>query len=70
MVTTQGRDKSRLGFTTEDRTENIRRTAEVATLTQAGFIVIVSLISPYISERKKARDIRPEILRKFLLSFY
>ena len=35
-----------LGFTTEDRTENIRRTAEVARLlSQAGFIVIVSLIN-------------------------
>ncbi len=54
-----------LGFSTEDRTENIRRTAEVAKLlTQAGFIVIVSLISPYVSERKKARDIRPEIFKE------
>ena len=57
-----------LGFTTEDRTENIRRTAEVAKLlTQAGFIVIVSLISPYISERKKARDIRPEIFKEIFI---
>ena len=57
-----------LGFTTEDRTENIRRTAEVARLlTQAGFIVIVSLISPYISERKKARDIRPEIFKEIFI---
>ena len=51
-----------LTFSPEDRTENIRRTAEVAKLfTDAGFIVIVSLISPYRSERKKARDIRPEL---------
>jgi bifunctional enzyme CysN/CysC len=57
-----------LGFTTEDRTENIRRTAEVARLlSQAGFIVIVSLISPYISERKKARDIRPEIFKEIFI---
>ena len=57
-----------LGFTTEDRTENIRRTAEVAKLlTQAGFIVIVSLISPYVSERKKARDIRPEIFKEIFI---
>ena len=57
-----------LGFTTEDRTENIRRTAEVARLlSQAGFIVIVSLISPYISERKKARDIRPEIFKEIFV---
>ena len=53
-----------LSFSPEDRTENIRRTAEVAKLfSQAGFIVLVSLISPYISERRKARDIRPEIFK-------
>ena len=57
-----------LGFSTEDRKENIRRTAEVAKiLSQAGFIVIVSLISPYISERKKARDIRPEIFKEIFI---
>ena len=54
-----------LSFSPEDRTENIRRTAEVAKLfSDAGFIVIVSLISPYRSERKKARDIRPEYFRE------
>ncbi|MEE2694745.1 MAG: adenylyl-sulfate kinase [Pseudomonadota bacterium] len=54
-----------LTFSPEDRTENIRRTAEVASLfTQAGFIVLVSLISPYRSERKRARDIRPELFRE------
>ena len=53
-----------LSFSPEDRTENIRRTAEVAKLfSEAGFIVIVSLISPYRSERRKARDIRPEIFK-------
>ena len=57
-----------LGFSTEDRSENIRRTAEVAKLlAQAGFVVIVSLISPYISERKKARDIRPEIFKEIFI---
>ena len=57
-----------LGFSSEDRKENIRRTAEVANLlTQAGFLVIVSLISPYISERKKARDIRPEIFKEIFI---
>ena len=29
-----------------------------------GFVVLVSLISPYRSERKKARDIRPEIFKQ------
>ena len=58
-----------LNFSTEDRTENIRRTAEVAKLfSQAGFVVIVSLISPYRSERKKARDIRPEIFKEIFIS--
>jgi bifunctional enzyme CysN/CysC len=45
-----------LGFTDEDRVENIRRVAEVAKLmTQAGLIVIVSFISPFRSERRMAR---------------
>ena len=57
-----------LDFSPEDRTENIRRTAEVANLfTKAGFVVLVSLISPYRSERKKARDIRPEIFREIYI---
>ena len=57
-----------LKFSPEDRTENIRRTGEVAKLfTQAGFIVIVSLISPYKSERKKVRDLRPEVFREIFI---
>ena len=47
-----------LGFTPEDRVENIRRTAEVAALmADAGLVVIVSLISPYRQDRQQARDI-------------
>ncbi len=54
-----------LGFSADDRMENIRRTSEVASLFSfAGFIVIASLISPYRSERKKARAIRPEIFKE------
>jgi len=46
-----------LGFTPEDRVENIRRVAEVAKLmTDAGLIVLVSFISPYQSERELARS--------------
>ena len=46
-----------LGFTDEDRVENIRRVAEVAKLmVQAGLIVLVSFISPFRSERRMARD--------------
>ena len=57
-----------LDFSPEDRMENIRRTAEVAALfSSAGFLVIASLISPYKSERKKARMIRPEIFREIYI---
>ncbi len=47
-----------LGFTAQDRVENVRRAAEVAKLmVDAGLIVIVSFISPFRSERKLARDL-------------
>jgi bifunctional enzyme CysN/CysC len=47
-----------LGFTDEDRVENIRRVAEVARLmVEAGLIVIVSFISPFRSERRMARGL-------------
>jgi bifunctional enzyme CysN/CysC len=46
-----------LGFTDEDRVENIRRIAEVAKLmVEAGLIVLVSFISPFRSERRMARE--------------
>ncbi len=49
---------SNLGFSTEDRAENIRRVAEVSKLfISAGFIVIVSFISPTQEIRDLARDI-------------
>jgi bifunctional enzyme CysN/CysC len=45
-----------LGFTDQDRVENIRRVAEVARLmVDAGLIVMVSFISPVRSERRMAR---------------
>lgn len=47
-----------LGFTDEDRVENIRRVAEVARLmVDAGLIVLVSFISPFRSERRTARGL-------------
>jgi bifunctional enzyme CysN/CysC len=47
-----------LGFSPEDRVENIRRVAEVAKLmADAGFIVIISLISPYRVDRSRARNL-------------
>lgn len=50
-----------LGFSPEDRKENIRRVAEVAKLfVDAGFIVITSFISPYKQDREKAKAIFPQ----------
>ncbi|QCP51488.1 adenylyl-sulfate kinase [Trinickia violacea] len=47
-----------LGFSDDDRRENVRRTAEVARLmNDAGLIVIASLISPNRSDRSAARQI-------------
>ncbi|MGQ4660263.1 sulfate adenylyltransferase subunit CysN [Lysobacter sp. F6437] len=46
-----------LGFTDEDRVENIRRVAEVAKLmVDAGLVVLVSFISPFRAERRMARE--------------
>jgi bifunctional enzyme CysN/CysC len=50
-----------LGFTDEDRVENLRRIGEVAKLmSDAGLIVLVSFISPFRSERAAARALFPE----------
>jgi adenylyl-sulfate kinase len=47
-----------LGFSPNDRLENIRRVAEVAKLmADAGLIVISSFISPYRTDRARARKI-------------
>ena len=47
-----------LGFSPEDRTENIRRIGEVAKLfTDAGVIVFASFISPYRSDRDEVREL-------------
>ena len=49
---------SNLGFTPDDRVENIRRVAEVAKLmADAGLVVITSLISPYRLDRTRARNV-------------
>ncbi|WP_299936928.1 sulfate adenylyltransferase subunit CysN [uncultured Nitratireductor sp.] len=50
-----------LGFTDEDRVENIRRVAEAAKLmADAGLIVLVSFISPFRAERRMARELMNE----------
>ena len=47
-----------LGFSPEDRTENIRRIGEVAKLfTEAGLVVFTSFISPYRADRDLVRSI-------------
>jgi bifunctional enzyme CysN/CysC len=47
-----------LGFTPQDRVENIRRVGEVAKLmVDAGLIVLASFISPYRAERQMVRDL-------------
>jgi bifunctional enzyme CysN/CysC len=47
-----------LGFTEEDRIENIRRIAEVSKLmNDAGLIAITSFISPYARDRQRAQEI-------------
>lgn len=52
---------SGLGFSEEDRVENIRRVAETAKLmADAGLIVLVSFISPFVAERRMAREILEE----------
>ena len=49
---------SNLGFSEEDRTENIRRIAEVCKLfTDTGIITIASFVSPTADLRRMARDI-------------
>jgi bifunctional enzyme CysN/CysC len=50
-----------LGFTREDRAENVRRVSEVAhSLYEAGLITIVALVSPYSEDRAQARALFPE----------
>lgn len=46
-----------LGFSAEDRTENIRRVGEAAALfADAGLICITAFISPYRADRERARQ--------------
>jgi bifunctional enzyme CysN/CysC len=50
-----------LGFSPDDRKENVRRVAEVARLmADAGVVVLVSLVSPYRADRDTAREIHAE----------
>jgi bifunctional enzyme CysN/CysC len=50
-----------LGFTREDRAENVRRVSEVAhSFYDAGLVVIVALVSPFSSDRNQAKALFPE----------
>ena len=52
---------SNLGFSAQDREENIRRIGEVAKLfADSGFITMTSFISPYRKDRQLARKIHDE----------
>jgi len=59
---------SNLGFSPEDRAENIRRVGEVAGLfADAGFLVISSFISPYRSDRERARQAAPDAFHEIYI---
>ena len=50
-----------LGFSPEDRAENIRRIGELAALqADAGLITVTAFISPYQADRNRARTARPK----------
>jgi adenylylsulfate kinase len=52
---------SNLGFSPEDRTENIRRIGEVAKLfNDAGLVALTAFISPYRADRDKVRALMTE----------
>jgi len=59
-----------LGFSREDRQENVRRAAEVAKLlSSAGFIAIMALISPNREDRRSARKLVEQSGGKFVQIF-
>ena len=61
---------SNLGFSPEDRVENIRRVSEVAILmADAGAVAITAFISPYRIDRRRAREIALEGKAEFVEVF-
>jgi len=58
-----------LGFSPEDRTENIRRVGEVAALfADAGFVVITAFISPYRGDRARIRERHPKCFNEIFIN--
>jgi bifunctional enzyme CysN/CysC len=61
---------SNLGFSPEDRVENIRRVSEVARLmADSGVVVVTAFISPYRMDRGRAREIALEGNAEFIEVF-
>ncbi|MFL6569621.1 MAG: adenylyl-sulfate kinase, partial [Chthoniobacterales bacterium] len=61
---------SNLGFSPDDRVENIRRVSEVAKLlADAGSVAITAFISPYRMDRERARAIALEATAEFIEVF-
>ena len=59
-----------LGFTPEDRSENVRRTAHAAALlADAGAVAVVSLVSPYSDDRAMARRVVEDLGLPFIEVF-
>ncbi|MHC4673294.1 MAG: adenylyl-sulfate kinase, partial [Planctomycetota bacterium] len=59
-----------LGFSPQDRKENIRRIGEVAKLfADAGITTLASFISPYIKDRELAREIHKKANLGFIEVF-
>lgn len=59
-----------LGFSAEDRAENIRRIGEVAKLfADAGHVTLTSFISPYAADRDKARTVHEKAGLRFIEVF-
>ncbi|MFM9959380.1 MAG: adenylyl-sulfate kinase [Phycisphaerales bacterium] len=59
-----------LGFSAEDRAENIRRIGEVAKLfADAGLVTLTSFISPYAADRDKARAVHEKAGLRFIEVF-
>ncbi|MGI9012634.1 MAG: adenylyl-sulfate kinase [Phycisphaerales bacterium] len=59
-----------LGFSAEDRTENIRRIGEVCKLfADAGVVTLSSFISPYVSDRDQVRKLHEEAKLDFIEVF-
>jgi bifunctional enzyme CysN/CysC len=59
-----------LGFSAEDRRENVRRTAHMARLiADAGNVAVVAVISPYKADRDTARSLHEEAGLRFVEVF-